>query len=254
MSEIKDSRVRFSDRVVNYVKYRPSYPGSVVAALEESFGITELSLIADVGSGTGKLSEAFLENGYQVLGIEPNKEMREAGDKLLEKWQRFESLDASAESTGLPDSSVDLIIAGQSFHWFDRDLSKIEFQRIIKPNGGVALIWNERNETSPFLSAYEGFLHENASAYGSVKHRRIDDAVFERLFSDTGYQVFQDKYQQSFDFEGLLGRYLSSSYSFNAGHPQHSVAKLNLRALFDRFQIGGKVRFDYKTKVYHGCV
>lgn len=252
MSEVRDSRARFSDRVVNYVKYRPSYPDSVVAVAEKSFGITQESVIVDVGSGTGKLSEVFLENGYQIIGIEPNKEMREAGDKLLEKWESFKSLDASAENAGLPNSSVDLIVAGQAFHWFDQDLCKSEFQRILKPNGGVALIWNERNETSPFLSAYEEFLHENASDYGSVTHRRIDDAVFHRFFSETGYQFFHDNYEQSFDFDGLFGRYLSSSYSFNPGHPRHSIAKSNLRALFDRFQVEGVVRFEYETKVYHG--
>lgn len=252
MSEIRDSRIRFSDRVVNYVKYRPSYPDSVVAVVEKSFGITQESVIADIGSGTGKLSEVFLENGYQIIGIEPNKEMREAGDKLLEKWESFKSLDASAESTELSDNSVDLVIAGQAFHWFDHDLCKSEFHRILKPKGGVALIWNERNETSPFLSAYEEFLHENASDYGSVTHRRIDDAVFHRFFSETGYQVFHDKYEQSFDFDGLFGRYLSSSYSFNPGHPRHSIAKSRLRVLFDRFQVRGVVRFEYETKVYHG--
>src|SRR5512144_1560718 len=110
-----DPTQRFSGRVTNYVKYRPSYPAAIIDLLRVECGLTPDSLVADIGSGTGLLTELFLRAGNRVLGIEPNREMREAGDRLLQNYPRFSSLDAAAEATTLPDQSVDFITAGQSF-------------------------------------------------------------------------------------------------------------------------------------------
>jgi len=147
--------LRFSSRVENYVKYRPGYPKGIIATLAKDCGLTDTSVVADIGSGTGILSEVFLKNGNQVFGVEPNLKMREAGERLLGSYPDFSSVHGTAEATALPDSSVGFITAGQAFHWFDRERARKEFARILKPDGWVALIWNERlTDTSPFSRAY----------------------------------------------------------------------------------------------------
>src|SRR5262249_24618794 len=139
-----DVTQRFSSRVENYIKYRPGYPKDVIETLQSECGLIPDSIIADVGSGTGILTEMFLRNGNVVYGIEPNREMREAAARLLKDYPRFRSLSAQAEETTLDDASVDFITAGQAFHWFDRKKTRVEFARILKPRGRVSLIWNER--------------------------------------------------------------------------------------------------------------
>src|SRR5437773_2428243 len=158
-SLMSDPTKRFSNRVGNYIKYRPDYSGAIIDLLNEECGLNQQSIIADIGSGTGILSELFLKNGNRVFGIEPNAPMRGAGEKLLERHSKFTSIEGSAEATTLPDDSVDFVVAGQAFHWFDQKLARDEFSRILKPSFWVVLIWNERRtDSTPFLRAYEQML------------------------------------------------------------------------------------------------
>ena len=122
-----DATERFSNRVQDYARYRPHYPAAVIGCLEANCGLLETSVIADVGSGTGILTELFLRNGNPVLGVEPNRQMREAGERLRQDYPRFQSVAGRAEATTLPEQSVDFVTAGQAFHWFDRTKAKAEF-------------------------------------------------------------------------------------------------------------------------------
>src|SRR5688572_15000399 len=150
---------RFSSRVENYIKFRPGYPKEVIDILKTDCGLTESSKVADIGSGTGILSELFLKNGNRVFGVEPNEPMRTAAERLLSAFPEFVSVDGSAEATRLEAGSMDFVAAGQAFHWFDRDAAKTEFKRILKPEGWVVLIWNERSiDSTPFLREYEKLL------------------------------------------------------------------------------------------------
>src|SRR4051794_14847949 len=150
---------RFSNRVENYIRFRPSYPQAVIEVLRRNCQLTKTAAIADIGSGTGILAEMFLRNGNLVYGVEPNRQMREAGERSLRGYERFQSIDATAEETRLPSMSVDFVIAGQAFHWFDQGQAQREFKRILKPEGWVALVWNERREDStPFAKEYERLL------------------------------------------------------------------------------------------------
>ena len=160
--------VRFSTRVENYVRYRPGYPDAVLAWLRAECDLTPAAVVADIGSGTGKLAELFLRNGNRVFGVEPNREMREAGEGMLAGFPNFVSVDGAAEATTLPAASVDFVTAGQAFHWFDRQTARREFARILKPGGWVVLVWNERRSDSPFLRDYEALLREFASEYEQV--------------------------------------------------------------------------------------
>src|SRR5262245_17011202 len=132
-----DSTTRFSTRVENYVKYRPGYPPAVVDLLRRECPLSDASVVVDVGSGTGILTELFLKYGHPVFAVEPNEEMRKAAERLLGDRAGFHSIVGTAEATTLPDCSVDLISAGQAFHWFDRERAHREFVRILKPGGWV---------------------------------------------------------------------------------------------------------------------
>ncbi|HEV2319720.1 MAG TPA: class I SAM-dependent methyltransferase [Verrucomicrobiae bacterium] len=251
MQILLDPTKRFSNRVENYVRYRPGYPAEIIALLRDECGLTSASVIADIGSGTGKLSELFLNAGCEVFGVEPNKEMREAGERM--NHTNFTSIDASAEETTLPRHSIDFVTAGQAFHWFDRDRCRPEFQRILKNGGWVVIIWNDRqDDTTPFLTAYEKLLEQFGTDYAQAHHRRADKPEVIRAFfgNEPHFKSFHNT--QQFDFEGLKGRLLSSSYAPVAGQLKYEEMLGELKRIFDTYQRNGTVAFEYDTHVYYG--
>lgn len=248
-----DPTKRFSSRVENYAKYRPTYPHAVVDLLARECGLTPASIIADLGSGTGLLAQLFLANGNRVLGIEPNQEMREAGARLLAHEANFISVDGTAEATTLPAICVDFVTAGQAFHWFDVAATRKECRRILKPDGWVALMWNSRvTEATPFLRAYEALLNKHSDDHARVNHQDNVTDVAINAFFGAGWRKVTFDNAQVFDFDGLRGRLLSSSYAPDAGHPHHEPMLRDLRAIFDAYQRDGKVSFLYETEVYYG--
>ncbi len=243
---------RFSNRVENYIRYRPRYPDQTASLLQANCGLTRESTIADVGSGTGILSELFMAHGARVFGVEPNREMREAAERLLGSHSSFTSIAGCAEATTLPAQCVDIVAAGQAFHWFDRDRSRAEFGRILRTGGWVILIWNDRRtESTPFLQGYEHLLHDFATDYAQVDHKRIDETVL-RDFYRGPITRETIAYCQHFDFEGLRGRLLSSSYAPEKGDPGHEQMLQALAKLFQEHQEGGRVTFEYDTLIYYG--
>jgi SAM-dependent methyltransferase len=247
-----DATERFSNRVRDYARYRPHYPAAVIGCLEANCGLLETSVIADVGSGTGILTELFLRHGNPVLGVEPNRQMREAGERLLQDYPRFQSVAGRAEATTLPERSVDFVTAGQAFHWFDRNKTKAEFFRILKARGWVVLVWNERRvASSPFAEAYENLLREYTTDYEKIDHRQITEEIIGQFYGARfGLACF--KHCQRFDFGGVKGRLLSSSYAPDATHLRHAAMLAELRRIFETHQSNGEVVFEYKTKVYYG--
>jgi SAM-dependent methyltransferase len=185
-----------------------------------------------------------------VFAVDPNREMRSAAERLLSDYGRFWSIAGTAEATTLPDASVDLVTASQAFHWFDVQKSRTELARVLKPRGWVALIWNERPaEAVAFLDEYESLLRRHAADYDRVTHMRADEAKM-RAFFGRRPEVASFPNRQSFDYAGLEGRLMSSSYAPEAGHPEHEPMIAGLRDLFDRHNRGGKVNFPYRTLVY----
>lgn len=243
---------RFSTRVEDYVKYRPDYPVAVLDWLRAKCGLTPAAVVADVGSGTGKLAELFLRNGNRVFGVEPNREMRAAGERLLAGFPNFVSVDGAAEATTLPGASADFVTAGQAFHWFDPGPTRREFARILRPGGWVAVVWNARAMTSPFQQAYEHLLLEFCPEYTQVNHRDVSEEDLRSWLGLAPFLKASFANGQSFDFAGLAGRLLSSSYAPEPGHPNHEPMMTSLAALFSRFQVEGQVRFEYETQVYCG--
>lgn len=247
-----DPTRRFSDRVAHYVRYRPGYPEALLGALEEGAGLGPESAAADVGSGTGISTELLLRAGGEVFAVEPNAEMRAAAEARLSAEPRFRSVAGTAEATGLPDGSVDLVAAGQAFHWFDRERFRAECRRILRAGGRVALFWNSRRtDSTPFLRAYEDLLRRFGTDYERVDHLRLGPADFEPFFGGP-YESRSFPNEQVFDLEGLRGRLLSSSYTPGPGHPDHEPMLAELRGLFDRHQEDGRVRFEYDTELHVG--
>lgn len=243
---------RFSDRVADYVRYRPGYPLELLECLRRHCGLTPQWMVADVGSGTGLLAKVFLENGNRVFGVEPNAAMRAAGEEFLHGFEQFVSQEGRAEATGLEAHSVDLVAAGQAFHWFDRGRTRLEFERILKPGGWVTLIWNERLTSTAFLADYEQLLHRYSPDYPKVDHRNVDEAALGEFFHPGHFRQEVFFMRQQFDWEGVHGRWLSSSYVPAAGQPGHEEMRRELQLIFNRYQQDGLVDWEYKTRVYFG--
>lgn len=249
---MSDSTTRFSSRVENYIKYRPHYPAEFLHTLKEECELKPDSVIADIGSGTGILTEVFLNNGNIVFGVEPNREMREAGEKLLGEYSFFRSISGIAEETTLEDHSMDFVTAAQAYHWFDHAKARQEFLRILKPHGWVVLLWNDRRMDSPFLQEYEHLLQLYATDYAEVNHKQFGDEQIGAFFGEYGFRKAQYVNSQYFDFDGLKGRLLSSSYTPEEDHRNYAPMLERLRTIFDAHQINGQVSFDYDTIMFYG--
>ena len=247
-----DSTTRFSDRVENYVRYRPGYPVAVLDLLRRECGLLPDQSVADIASGTGIWTRVLLENGNAVFGVEPNPEMRAAGERLLAEFRRFKSISGTAEDTSLPDQSVDLVTAAQAGHWFDRRRARREFVRILKPKGWLVLMWNERvTDSTPFLRDYEQMLLDYGTDYEDIRHERTTAEV-NQFFDPAPFQERVFEMRQEFDYAGIEGRLLSSSYAPGPGHPRHQSMLGQLRRIFDANAKNSRAVFEYKTRVYFG--
>jgi SAM-dependent methyltransferase len=247
-----DNTKRFSNRVDNYVKYRPSYPAEIIPFLERIIQLDSSFVVADVGSGTGILSKLFLENSNIVYGVEPNAEMRGKAEELLQNHASFKTINGTAEQTSLPKASIDIISAAQAFHWFDVNKTKAEFKRIIKPGGYCMLLWNERLVSSAFENAYEQLLLAHAIDYKEVNHKNIDEEKIAAFFAPHHFIKQSFSNRQVFDFDGLKGRLLSSSYTPDENHAGYYNMIEALRSIFTTFNQNNSVQFNYETKLYVG--
>jgi SAM-dependent methyltransferase len=250
---VMDIKQSFSNRVKDYVKYRPTYPSDAIDYLYDIVKLNENSTVVDIGAGTGKLSKLLVERGTNVIAVEPNQEMRKASVQILGNEPNFRVVAGSAESTCLHDNSVDFIVCAQAFHWFDRTVTKIEFKRILKENGKVILVWNTRQtKGTPFLEGIERLLLNYGIDYSEVNHKNISEDELQSFFKENTMEKSVFKIQQLFDFEGLRGRVMSSSYTPMPEHPNYGPMMEELRKLFKRYEENGKVAFIYETELYWG--
>ena len=249
-----NSTTRFSDRVDDYVKYRPSYPKESLDFLVKEFFLIRDSRVADVGAGTGIFSALLLDRGLEVFAVEPNDEMRGAAEKMLSSQKNFHSVRGSAEATTLTSKSVDVVVAAQAFHWFDAAKARYEFSRIVKPGGGVALIWNSRSENdSEFARGYEQLLKDYGVDYHLVKHRGGSNLKTIEEFwagAENGKQVFANS--QRLDLQGIKGRLTSSSYAPKEGHPSFLPMMKELERLFSLHHENDVIEVRYETEIFYG--
>ena len=250
---MKDPKTRFSDRAENYAKYRPGYPREVLKFLEERGALSSDSVVADVGSGTGELSKLFLEHGNRVFAVEPNGEMRQAAERLLGGHPGFESVSGSAEATTLADGSVELVAVANSLHWVDREAAKVEFDRILKPDGRVAVVWSiSRTSGTPFLEAYNRLLSEYRTNDSSGGDAEDPYAMTESFFEAVGYEAASFSDYQRLDLEGLKGLVLSSSSMPAGSEPGSEEMLSDLERIFRANESDGTVVMEYLVTVYCG--
>jgi ubiquinone/menaquinone biosynthesis C-methylase UbiE len=243
---------RFSDRVENYVRYRPGYPAEAMQTLKAECGLTRSHAVADIASGTGIWTRMLLENGNPVVGVEPNAEMREAGKRMLAAFPKFTSIAGTAEATTLADHSVNFVTAAQAAHWFDRQRSRREFVRILKPRGWLVLLWNERlTDSTVFLREYEQLLLKYGTDYQDIRHEHTTSEV-NQFFDPAPFEERVFPMRQEFDYAGVEGRLLSSSYVPGPDQPQYAAMLRELGRLFDACAVDGLAAFEYKTRLYFG--
>ena len=225
----------------------------VLEMLRETCGLTPEWSVADIGSGTGISSELFLQYGNRVYGVEPNAAMRAAAEAQFADNPNFISIDGTAEATTLPEAGIDLVVAAQAFHWFDREKARGEFRRILKPDGWVALFWNERRPAARrFWKGMNNCCATMRLDYLQVNHRNIGEAELDGFFTPGWYRSSECEHLQWFDFDGIKGRLLSSSYAPEPGHPNHDPMMATLARLFADHAQDGKVSIAYNTSIYCG--
>ncbi|NHK31837.1 MAG: class I SAM-dependent methyltransferase [Asgard group archaeon] len=249
----KDPTKRFSDRVENYVKYRPSYPKEIISKLQNEGILTKNSVVADIGSGTGIFSKVLLDADYQVISVEPNNEMREFAENYLVKYAKYRSVAAQAENTNLEDNSVDVITVAQAFHWFEREKTRNEFLRILKPDGSLVIIWNNRlKDKIPFPKAYNDLLIKYCPEHEVSNHYKITFDQIADFYGSSKVKYFTCDNYQMLDFNSLKGRLLSSSYVPLENDPNYLPLISDLKVIFDKYQIDNQVKFEYLTMMYYG--
>ncbi len=246
---VQDNTSRFSNRVKDYIEFRPTYPKDMVRVLSQNIGFNNTKVVADIGSGTGISSVPFLQNGNMVYGVEPNNEMREAQENLLRGYRNFVSVNGTAEHTKLKPESVGLIFCGQSFHWFDKQQSKKEFLDILEKSGNIVLAWNSRCSRTDFQKGYEQILVSTIEEYGNARHRDIEDLGIKEFFSPKSMQTVTLKNEQIFNLNGLKGRLKSSSYCPKEGEDYENLME-GMEKLFERHKVDNSIVFNYDTKIY----
>lgn len=239
---------RFSNRAENYAKFRPGYPDELFLFLEEQVKLEANASIVDIGSGTGLFAEPLLRHGYSVLGIEPNEDMRKAGEERLKQYQFFNSSSATAEQTGLDDRSVDLITVAQTFHWLDPEATRSECRRILKEDGHIVLAWNKESNRTEFEQKYSEL--RNRYRVEELGPTRIDPVAINTFFAPQHAEVNSFVNKQYLDFDGLKGQLLSKSYTPLPGHPLYDEMITELIHLFVTYNEHGKVKIEYETLVY----
>lgn len=245
-----DPTQRFSERVDNYAKFRPTYPQAIVHFLRETIHLNRKHVIADIGSGTGIFTELLLRHGFTVIGVEPNAAMREAGEAHLRHFTHFTSRDGTGEATGLDDHSVDLITVAQAFHWLEPVSTATEFKRILRPGGHTLLVWNMRLTDTPFLKAVDELKRSIGKNYEAIHQSHGDEVAIRRFFNSGDVTLKSFRHDQMMDFAALRGQMLSASYMPNEGAPGYEEMMFALEEIFNRYSENGQVHMEYETRMF----
>jgi SAM-dependent methyltransferase len=231
--------------------YRPGYPLALREWLKYECGLRSGIVVADIGSGTGKLSRLLLDSGARVIGVEPSAAMRAVAEAAFAREPLFESVDATAEDTRLDEASVDAITAAQAFHWFDAPRARAEFMRISRFHGSVALIWNLLLQT-PFGRDYQGVLERFEPDYPAAQRDRASESTMIEFFAPATPLLARFPNPRELDEAALRGLLLSSPYAPQPGHPMHRPMMRRIADVFAAHQRGGHVALEYETVAWYG--
>jgi SAM-dependent methyltransferase len=249
-----DTTARFTGKAEGYAKYRPKYAEAYIDYLVDSFGLTDRSVIADVGSGTGILTKQLLDRGFRVLAVEPNADMRAQAERELAAYPKFASLAGTAENTTLESASVDLVTVGQAFHWFDRNAFRAECGMILNPSGTVSLVWNSRDKASPIVQEIDGILKRYCPDYVGLGGIEDEAGVFERFFKGGVFDFRSFRNDVRYDLGSFIGRNLSVSDAPREGDVNLNAYIGELERLFSQYAENNITAVPYETHSYTGRV
>lgn len=238
---------KFTGKARFYAKYRPSYPTLLADRL---YRLTKAENVADIGAGTGIFTEKLLAYPWTVTAVEPNHDM--CRELLKSVGGKAEIVMASAENTGLPEHSFDLITAAQAFHWFDADLFREECKRLLTENGRVAIIYNSRIRTAVTIDRDAVFM-KYCTEFAQRKnknHAEEDEFLMNEYFSSV--DLFQCETPVMMTWEHFIGDALSRSHSPMNNDPCFKAFVAELREVFDKHQKYGKVSVSYNSTCYTG--
>ena len=242
---MQDPTGRFTGRADDYVRYRPNYPQAAIDRVLAGLGPPERLTVADVGAGTGISAHLLAHRACQVIAIEPNADMRDAAAPHPSiEWQ-----DGCAESTGLGDDSIDVVVCAQAFHWFRADEALQEFCRILRARGRLALMWNVRDRSDSLTAGYSAAILEVAGDIAADEWGlEAETIAASGRFSPAERIDFENS--QQLTREGLVGRATSASYIPRSG-PIRDRLITQLEQLHARHADGdGVVSLRYITRVY----
>lgn len=245
----RDPKKLFTDKVSNYVKFRPEYPEALFSYFEQAFNLQPDAVIADIGSGTGLMARPLLERGYRVICVEPNEEMRKAGRKVLSGYGGYKEVDGSGEATNLPDQSVNLAVVAQAFHWMDQLRAKKELQRIVKPGGIIAVLWILLKTDTPFMQGYENIRATFGKGYTALD--RANETKMREIFAPYTLNIKHFVHSQPVEYRQLEGHLLSASFIPSADQPEYVQMLDALRNLFEANQQNGIAEMRYETTVFY---
>ena len=195
-----------------YERGRPSYPADAVATIVDELGIGPGTTVLDLAAGTGKMTRLLVSTGAEVVAVEPVAEMRA---RLVATVPGVEVLDGTAEDIPLPDGSVDAVVVAQAFHWFDTAAALAELARVLVPGGGLALVWNKRDDREPWVAELDRLIAWDERDRYRVPYEDRGDwaeriAAVPSAFGPV--RRFVTTYRQAVDADMLVDRVLSTSY------------------------------------------
>ena len=247
-----DNTQRFSDLANDYTIGRPAYANTFIESLYSQYGFSEKSVIADIGSGTGKFAKQLLDRGSLVYCIEPNDDMRKIAIEELGKYKSFHAVDGTATATKLDEKSVDYITTAQAFHWFDVALFQKECRRILRDNGRVLLIWNMRDMSSEINQVSFGIYSKYCPNFKGFGGGIQKDDIRIKQFFESGYEYVEFDNPLYYDKNKFISRSLSGSYSLKNGDKHYCEYLDALSALFEKYSRDNVLIMANKTVAYIG--
>lgn len=237
---------KFNNMAADYSKYRPTYSNECIDYIEQHLQLDKKSTIADIGSGTGKLTKLFLDKGFKVNAIEPNDDMRKVSEMELDKFPTFKSIKGTAENTTLPNSSIDLITVGQAFHWFDTNDFLLECQRILKENGFVAILYNKGDYSQELINIIANLSKRCCPMYmGSSGGIENSLQKFTDFFESFDTLVFENNY--SLNLDQFIGLNFSASYAPKKSELNYQLYLDELKKIFDNYSENGFLTMPNNT-------
>lgn len=249
-----DTTKKFSGKAQHYTESRPTYSMELVDCMFGKYGLTSSSVIADIGSGTGKFSKHLLDRGSEVYCIEPNEDMRCMAETELGGYKNFHSIAGDAENTSLKNEFADCITTAQAFHWFDVTKFKRECLRIIKPGGKVFLIWNIRDSNDDINQEWHNVFYKFCPDFCGFSNGIQRDDIKVKAFFDKGYEYAEFENPLIFDRDGFIKRSLSSSYSLKENDTEYKEYIFALNELFDKHENDGLISIANHSVAYIGSI